>query len=302
MHEALKLSEELRPLRDPVFIAAFRGWNDGTASAPATIRYLTRQWDARQVAEIDPEPFFDFTVQRPRSRVTEGQRTIEWPANRFYIARAPGVERDFLLLHGREPALKWRTFTTLITDVMAAVGATTGITLDVRPSSVPHTRPSPVSLSVSHPELEEMFGLKAPPSRYQGPVGIGSVLNLRERDLKLRNAGLIALAPHYLTNGPNPNVEIALIQALDRALHTSTPVERLEERAQNFARQVEQAMDRSAEARDYVRQLEEQYDSNQPAQLGASEQMPQPAEELPSSQELISDLEQFLKQRREDED
>ena len=299
MHEALKPLEELGALRDPVLIAAFTGWGDMSGSATATVDYLTEQWDARPIAEIDPEPFFDFTVQRPRVRLENDQRVIDWPRVRFYAAHPPGAERDFVLLAGVEPSLRWRTFTEVIADFMRAVGAEMSVTIGAQAAAVPHTRPIAVSLSASDPEFEELFRLKAPESRYQGPTGIVGVMNLHHRSLKWRNASLWAMAPHYLTMGPNPNVTMTLVKALDHGFHTSTPTGPLDERAAGFADQVREAMKESSEAEAYVRQLEEQYDANQPPTPALGPSGADGSEsELPPAADLLDDLDRFLRDRR----
>lgn len=298
MHEALKPLQPLRPLRDPVLLAAFSGWVDRGGSAVATLEYLAEAWEATPVAELDPEPFYDFTVNRPRVRLEAGQRAIDWPSNRFFLAQPPGAESDFVLLAGVEPSLRWRTYNEAVADFMREVGATTSITLGTRPAAVPHTRPLPVTLSASHPEFERQFGLETPPSRYQGPIGIAGVMNLHHRSLEWRNASLTALSPHYLTMGPNPNVAIALMKMLDHGFQLSTPLDRLQERVESFDAQVRQAMNESSEAETYVRQLEESYDTDQPA-IPALEQGDEPGgAELPPTEDLLDDLERFLRERR----
>jgi len=299
MHEALYALGELRPLRDPVFLAAFAGFTDGPGAASATIDTLVDEWDADPLVEIDAERFFDFTVQRPRTRTEDGERVIEWPENRIYVASPPGSDRDFLLLPGVEPHLRWRTFCEAIEDVLRTTGSTVSVTLGAQPSAVPHTRPLPVRLSASHTEFEERFGLRAPASRYQGQTGIVGVLNVHLRKLEWRNASLWGMLPHYLTLGPNPHVSVELIKLIDRAFGTSTSVESLREEIEAFEEQVDQVLDESADARTYVHQLEEQYDANQPS-------LPSPTAEeggsadLPPTPELLDDLERFLRDQRQD--
>ncbi len=300
MHESLKPLEELGPLRDPVLIAAFSGWGDVGGSAAATIEYLTDQWQAKPIAEIDPEPFFDFTVQRPRVRLEDGQRVIDWPGIRFYLAQPPGADRDFVLLAGVEPSLRWRGFTEAVADLMRTVGAKMSITIGAQPAAVPHTRPLSISLSASHPDFEQLFDLQAPESRYQGATGITGVLNLHHRSLNWRNASLWALAPHYLTMGPNPNVVSVLVKTLDHGFHTSTPLGPLDDRLSAFSDQVAEAMGASSEAATYVRQLEEQYDANEPAGGAPGAASAGSAEsELPPAEDLIDDLDRFLRDRRQ---
>ncbi|MSQ36218.1 MAG: PAC2 family protein [Dehalococcoidia bacterium] len=296
MHERLRMLETLPPLRDPVLLVALTGWTDAAGIATSALDYLIAQWGARAIAEIDPEPFYDFTVQRPHVRLEDGQRVLDWPRNRCYLASPPGANRDILLLVGAEPHLRWRMFTDVIVELMRTVGTTTTITLGAQPAAVPHTRPLPVTLSASDAAFEEQFGLKIPVSRYEGPTGIIGVLNVGLRALGWRNASLWALIPHYLNAGANPNAIVSLVRALDRGFGTDTPLAEIEERVAKFADQVDEAMEHTAEADAYVRTLEEQFD--QTAQ-GAGEPAPAPTE-LPSSAELLGDLERFLREQRDD--
>ena len=71
-------------LRAPVLVCAFKGWNDAGEAASAALSYIKDSFDARHVADIDPEEYYDFTAVRPTVRLTEGSaREIEWPENAF---------------------------------------------------------------------------------------------------------------------------------------------------------------------------------------------------------------------------
>ena len=293
MHEALQPLREVRALRDPVLLAAFTGFTDATGGAVAAVRYFAEHWGATPLATIDPERFYDFTVQRPRVRLEQGERVLDWPENVFAVASPAGADRDFLLFTGVEPHLRWRSFVAAVEDLLRATGCTTSVTLGAQPAAVPHTRPLPVTLSASHPEFETTFGLQAPASRYQGPTGIVGVLNLHLRSLGWKNASLWAMVPHYLTIGPNPNVAISLARHLDHGFGTHIPLAGLEEEARAFEQQVQEVLEDSSDAAAYIRQLEEQYDANRP-QLP-----PAPAEGgLPPTPDLLNDLEQFLRDQR----
>ena len=77
-------------LRDPVLVAAFKGWNDAGESATAAVGFLVESFDATEVARVDPEEFFDFTAVRPTVRLTEGRsRAIDWPATVISAAHIP---------------------------------------------------------------------------------------------------------------------------------------------------------------------------------------------------------------------
>ena len=305
MHEALRLAvDEMRPLRDPVLIAAFAGFTDPTGAAAATVRHLEAQWRATPLASIDPDPFYDFTVQRPVVRLVNGERVLDWPENRISVAHPEGVDRDFLLLAGIEPHTHWRTFLAAIEEVLRATGCTVSVTLGAQSAGVPHTRPLPVTLSSSAPEFEELFGMQAPASRYQGPTGITGVLNLRTRELGWKNASLWAMQPHYLTLGANPNVTVALAGLIDRAFRTRTPLGALEESTRAYAEQVRETLTATPDAAAYVRQLEEQYDALRP-QLPPGTAVPPTADESTpdgdgrgDAPDLLDELDEFLRGQR----
>ena len=297
MHELVEPIGEVRPLRDPVLIAAFSGWNDFGGAAAAAIDHIARQWKASDLAEIRNERLFDFTVERPKVRLEGEQRVIDWPRHRFRLASPPGTERDFVLLSGPEPHLRWRTFTEAIADFMVEVGATLSITIAAQAGAVPHTRPLPVTLSASDSDFEGQFGLRVPQSRYEGPTGIVGAFNVDQRQRGFRNASLWAQLPHYLSAGPNPNAISALVQLIDRGFGTDTSLARIERRIERFKEQVQQAITESGEAESYIRMLESQYDANLP-QLTEPETGDDP--ELPSAEDLLSDLEGFLRDQRDE--
>src|SRR5436309_12780841 len=162
-------------LERPVLVVAFRGWNDGAQAASLAGGYLAKAWQAQRFANIDPEEFFDFQTTRPHVSLVAGQtRRIDWPENTFYHARPEGMERDAVLLLGIEPNLRWRAFTRLIVDLTRELGVELVITLGPLLADVPHTRPSPVTIGATHPELIERLGHQR--THDEVPTGIVGVL------------------------------------------------------------------------------------------------------------------------------
>ena len=119
------------------------------------------------------------------------------------------------------------------------------------------------------------------------------------RKLDWRNASLWGMAPHYLTLGPNPHIAVELIKRIDRGFGTSTSLEVIREDIDAFEEQVGEILRESEEARAYVRQLEDQYDTTHPALQDATP--PTEDIDLPSAPELLDDLERFLRGERDDE-
>src|SRR6202007_1478091 len=86
-----------------------------------------------------------------------------------------GLDGDAGRRRGREPNLRWRTFTELVVGLASELGIELLITLGALLADVPHTRSAPVTRSATDAELVERLGLSA--SRYEGPTGIVGVIH-----------------------------------------------------------------------------------------------------------------------------
>src|SRR3954463_1329359 len=133
--------EEVPPLRSPVMIAAFEGWNDAADAASGVVDHLLDVWDSRLVAVMDPEDFYDFQVNRPTVGPDElGQRRITWPSTQISVASPPGSERDVILIRGIEPNMRWRQFCAELLAAADDLGGQIGVTPRAPPGHPPHTR------------------------------------------------------------------------------------------------------------------------------------------------------------------
>lgn len=276
-------------LRNPVLVAAFRGWNDGGQGASLAAGYLARTWGAARFADIDPETFFDFSSTRPHVSLVDGQtRQIDWPDNAFYHAPIPGTDRDAVLLLGIEPNLHWRSFTELITGLATDLGVELMITLGSLLADVPHTRPSPVTGSATDAELVERLGLQ--PSRYEGPTGIVGVLHDGCKQAGVPSASLWAAVPHYVSLAPSPRAALALCARLGGILGATIDVDELEQAVQSYSDQVSEAVASDPETAAYVEELEQRTE-----EIEAEEN-------LPSGDAIAAELTRFLREREQEDD
>ena len=281
-------------LRAAVLVTAFAGWPDAGEAATGAVRYLTRSLPATLCASLDAEEFYDFTQQRPLSAITEeGERTIRWPANEFSYWHNPKGGRDLLLFLGIEPHLKWRTFTQTVLTYAQACGVELLVTLGALLNAVPHTREPRVSGRTNHPELSQRLedqGILQPSSGgYQGPTSIHTALYNAWRGTGLSWGGLWGQAPHYLPQVPNPKVSYSLLQRLGLLLDVDLDLTDLRQAITAFDEEMEKVVARNRELRTYVRKLEEQYVEPSAFQ-----------EDIPSPEEMVQDLEEFLRRERGD--
>lgn len=280
---------EVPGLRSPVVIMAFTGWSDTGTVTVDTAQHLVDAYNGERFLTVDPEDYYVFTDSRPHVRIDEeGIRRLDWPKNEAYFARIPDAPNDLVVLMGAEPNLRWRTFSERMADVIAGLNPSLVCTLVARPAATPHTRPIPVTGSSADPRLAARFGLGR--SLYQGPTGILGVLH---DALRRRGANLISLAagvPHYLNVEENPPATLALLHALEPVLGITPPIGDLEDEVAAFASRVEEASRGDDQIASYVRTLEEGY-----GQGDEEEVQPEAGAELPSADDILRDVEDFLR-------
>ena len=284
--------DELPELRRPVFVAAFRGWNDAGEAATLAVRHLVESWSAKEFASIDPEEFFDFTVARPVIRVTEeGQRDLRWPSNRFFYHRRGDADTDIVLLVGTEPHLKWRAFTETVRELFGRLGGARLLTLGALVAATTHTRPPPVTGFATEEELRgRLEGLTITRSRYEGPTGIVGAMHDTWRRAGLPAASLWVGLPPYLGEAVNPRGALALLEVLDKLFAFAPDLSRLVEASRAFEQQVDEALAGNIEMRAYLTELERRIDA------GITEAA---TPDLAPASDLIGELEAYLRQQRQ---
>ena len=274
-------------LADPVLVAAFAGWNDAADAASGTVDRLIEQWDAELVHEFEPDDYYDFQVNRPHVAFTdEGARSITWPTTRVYVARPERAARDLVLLRGVEPNMRWRPFCAEILTVAEKLDVRMAVAVGALLADVPHTRPIPVSGSVSDPELGARLGLE--PSTYEGPTGITGVFHDLCAQADLPSLSLWAAVPHYVAQPPCPKATLALLGRLEDLLEVPIDLGDLVEEARAWERGVDELAREDTEVADYVRSLEDARDVS----------------ELPeaSGDAIARDFERYLERRQRDTD
>jgi proteasome assembly chaperone (PAC2) family protein len=277
------LEWEARPaLRRPVMVAGFEGWNDAANAASDAAGWLTRRFAAAKMASMDPEEHFDFQSARPTVELVDGvTRHLSWPANDFFAV--PVETRDLVVLRGVEPNLRWPTFCREVLDVVGETGCEMVVTLGALLADVPHTRPIRVTGATSDPELMTSLGLQR--SRYEGPTGIVGVLHDAARAAGVTSASLWAPVPHYVSSPPNPAATRALLDRLGRLLGTPFELGELDEQSRAWRTRVDEVVADDSDVRAYVGQLEERYDTEA---------------DVPSGETLAAEVEQFLRNQRDD--
>ena len=284
-------------LRNPVMLIAFSGWNDAAEAATGAASHILGAWtDAEHaindqvgvvpelIADIDPEEFYDFQVNRPIVDVDESQiRSLTWPGTQIFGLATPIFDFDFIIVRGVEPSMKWKTFTHDLLDLADDLEVQRIITLGSMLADAPHSRPITVTGSGAHPEIAKRLGVEV--SRYEGPTGILGVI----ADACLRRGidaiSLWAAVPHYASNSPSPKATLALINALEDFLEISLPQGDLQADSLEWESEVDELAREDSDVAEYVKALEESKDSALLSDV--------------SGEDLARELERFLRRQND---
>jgi proteasome assembly chaperone (PAC2) family protein len=274
---------------------AFGGWNDAAEAATTAARHLKQASSATKFAQIDPEEFYHFGLSRPNVRFRAGSRTereIIWPVTEFWISQKPDLPRDVIIGMAIEPHLRWKTYCSVIVDLARQLEVSLVVMLGALLAEVPHTRPVRLVGGASDPELAVRLGIR--PTRYEGPTGIVGTLSTIIREAGLPSASIWANVPHYVSGIENPKAALALLQRLLGLMNATMDLSELEEASQQFEAQLHEAVSQNQKIANYIRELEMK-------DIESENETPTPFTpegELPPSDQLMSEIDQFLRQQR----
>lgn len=259
----------------PVLIAAMDGWVDaGTAATLAAGQLAT---DGTLVARFDGDALYDYRARRPTLEIVDGELAeLEWPELTIRLARVD--ERDLLILTGAEPDFRWRAFSAAVVELVARLGVAEWVSLGAIPAAVPHTRPVPIMGTASRAGLLRGDVRPGPAGVLRVPSAAISMLEMEMARTTIPAVGYFAQIPHY-TSGPYPAAAVELLRAVGRHLDIAAPLGTLAEDARQLRARLDIAAGADESTRSYVERLEAMVDE----------------ERLPSGDDLISEIERFLR-------
>jgi len=284
-------------LRSPVMLIAFSGWNDAADAATGATSHILGAWTdgihavdeqtgvvPELIAEVDPEDFYDFQVNRPLVNMDDSHlRSLTWPGTQVFGLQMPELDFDFVIVRGVEPSMKWKTFTQDLIDLAEDLDISMIVTLGSMLADAPHSRPITVTCSGAHPEIANRLGVEV--SKYEGPTGILGVIADACLRRGLDAVSLWAAIPHYASNSPSPKATLALVNALEDLLEITLPQGELPTQSLEWESEVDELAREDSDVADYVKALEESKDSALLSDV--------------SGDEIARELERFLRRQTE---
>ncbi len=262
----------------PSVVVALDAWVDAGSAATNAVEALLGE-DSPVVATFESDLLYDYRARRPTLEITDGHpATLTWPDLSIKRGRAGG--RDLLVLSGSEPDFRWRELARNLVDVARRLGVRQWISLGAIPAAVPHTRPVPIMGIESEPGLLRGDVAPGPAGLLRVPAAAISVFDVAMGEAGIPAVGYFAQVPHYVS-GPYPVAALALLETLGRHLEVTLDSAELRAEAGLLRARLDSAAAGDEKTRSYVERLESMADE----------------ERLPAGDELISDIERFLRER-----
>jgi proteasome assembly chaperone (PAC2) family protein len=261
-------------LRSPVMVVALSGWVDAGLAGAGAIAVLAEQLEsARRFGRLELGDAVDLQQTRPTVKLVDGAtRAISWPAVELVAGRAG---RDVVLCVGPEPSLRWQEFTARLVQAAERLGIERAVMLGGMPAVVSHRRPVTVLATATSASLVQEAG--AVRTDYAGPTGAQTVLQVALGDAGVPAVGLWAQVPHYVSGNPSPPAIRALLARLREVAGVETELGALDTQADDWVERVESGLADRPDVAELVQAIE----------AGA--------DELPTGDELASEIERFLR-------
>jgi hypothetical protein len=258
-------------------IVAFDAWVDAGSAATTAAGVIAE--GAEPIAGIEADGLYDYRSRRPALRIEDGRLvSAEWP--QLTVMRRRFSRRDVLVLHGPEPDYRWRELSSELVLLAQDLAVEEWVSLGAIPAAVPHTRPVSLLGTASMDGLLKGGVEAGPVGSMQVPAAAVSVIDIAVAEAGIPTLGYFAQVPHYIS-GSYPAAAVALIRAVELHIGDVIPTVTLEREAASIATKLDTAAAADDSTTSYVARLEELTDEAR----------------LPSGDELIGEMERFLRGR-----
>jgi hypothetical protein len=264
-------------LTSPILVAAFDGWIDAGGASSVAAAHLAE--GGTTVAAFDGDTLFDYRARRPTLEIEDGRISeLTWPTLELRHRRVDDL--DLLVLTGAEPDFRWHEFGAAVVELAKRLDVGLWISLGAIPAAVPHTRDVHVLGSASRAELLRGDIQAGPAGILRVPAAAISTLEHAIGEAGIPAVGYYAQVPHYMS-GPYPAAAVELVRAVGRHLGGDVPLGSLADEARALRTRLDAATALEETTRTYVERLEAMVDEQR----------------LPSGEDLISEIEDFLRDR-----
>ena len=270
--------------RPPLFYF-FDGFIDSGRVGATLIEALLEHSEPQLLGSFNMDLVHDYRARRPAMVFDRDHwASLEEPVLNLHLARdAEGM--PYLVMRGPEPDHRWRLFRDGLVGLVQRLDVSMLLTGYGMPMAFPHTRPTPLAIHTTDPELRQQNPRWI--DRLEIPASFSSYLEYHLGKLGISSYGAAAHVPHYLANASFTQAAATILHRYAEVTKLALPTDELDLAAEANLMAIEADTRGDETARELLHQLEEQYDRyTEPT-----------GEDLPSADEIAAAVERFLAQR-----
>lgn len=281
-------------LSKPTLVIGFEGWPNAAEVSSSALQYLIEKLEAKRLASIPIENFYQLSSSRPVAVIKEGRlRELKLPGNHFYYSKSRS-SKDVILFLGVEPHFHWSLFADLLFGLVEKFDVPRILTIGGTYDYIPHTYPPMVSALFNHENLTEKVtqaGLGL--TEYTGPISIHTFILESAKKRGLEAISLWGHAPQYLQT-KNVKVVHAVLRSLIDLTGMKLDLSEMERASDYFDQQVNHLVEQDPKLLEVISKLEEVY--------RRSEKVPSLSRrEEETKEDKVVYIQAFLKKQDEEE-
>lgn len=277
----------------PVLLHCLEGFLDAGNAAALATQHLLAQSTGRVVASFDIDAFYDYRARRPPMTFSEN-RYEAYEAPRLVVRlNHDSLGTPYLLMHGPEPDTHWEGFALAVRSVVEKLRVRLTVSMGAVPMAVPHTRPVMLTNHATVSEL--LIAENVWKGRIRVPASAQAMLELRLGGWGHPAMGFVAHIPHYVSQFDYPSASATMLESVEIVTGLQWELDDLQAAGEAKMAEIAGQIEDSAEVRDVVTGLEQQYDAFHRPDAEDGEALPLAEEQdLPTGEELGAEFERFL--------
>ncbi|MDP3968189.1 MAG: PAC2 family protein [Nocardioides sp.] len=282
---------ELEGVR-PVLVHALDGFLDAGHAGSLAAGSLLGEQPGRVVASFDIDEFYDYRARRPPMTFAENHYE-GYEAPRLVVRlQHDDADVPYLLLHGPEPDTHWEAFCRAVLHLVERFDVRMTVALGSVPMAVPHTRPVKLTNHATRPDLLVQENVWTGDIRV--PSSAQALLEIRLGEADQDACGFVAHIPHYVAQFDYPRAAATLLEQVSVVTDLVWDLEGLRVLGEEKMVEISAQIEESADVREVVRGLEQQYDAFHRAAADEAPSLLAEPRDLPSGDELGAEFERFL--------
>ena len=279
-------------------IAGLSGFTDAGSTIEQFASHIFENLEHRVVALFDNDELLDYRSRRPVMYFEKDHISSYEPSVLALYLVTDEVGQKFLFLHGYEPDFKWESFTQSIFDLVDIFDIEDFSWVHSIPFPIPHSRSVGVTISGNRKELIERVSEWKPQT--QVPGNVLHLLEFRFAEEEFPTAGFVMLVPHYLSDLSYPQAAVKAFEQIASSTSLVFPTDALREAGDKFLEDLERRVSDNPELAKLVASLENGFAAE--GENARGPRMRSPKTEVPSADEIASELEDYLSLRRKQSD